>query len=325
MRGLINRLAPVLHLTRITTAFGAVANSWFVVLWTRAHPEERARAAGVMIDRPAWIELAGAAACSTGLYAFAMALNDFLDARRDAALHPERPIPAGRLTRAHTLLLMALLLGVSLGGAALMGPTAVAMALLTAGAVGAFNAAAKFIPSAGFVLLSLIYAAQMMTPNFNLAFVWPVWVAMTHAMLVGAMAHRAGERRPRIARRTRVSALVGWVFWSGVLLWAGVRRAGWYPDWVGPAAGVLPAMLIVGFFLLGTRIMRSASPPAARRDAVQRAGALWLPLYGAAWMLGDGRWGEAAALGAVAAAGLLSMTVLREAFILAEAPLRYER
>ena len=32
-------MAPVLHLTRFTTALGVVANTWFVILWTHAYSE----------------------------------------------------------------------------------------------------------------------------------------------------------------------------------------------------------------------------------------------------------------------------------------------
>ena len=43
---LLQRVAPVLHLTRISTAFALVANTWFVILWTRANGAFEGQAAG---------------------------------------------------------------------------------------------------------------------------------------------------------------------------------------------------------------------------------------------------------------------------------------
>lgn len=36
----IAEMAPVFRLARVSTAFAAVADVWFVILWTRANPEE---------------------------------------------------------------------------------------------------------------------------------------------------------------------------------------------------------------------------------------------------------------------------------------------
>ena len=40
MREVVLRIAPVLRLTRVSGAFAAVGNVWFVVLWTRANAAE---------------------------------------------------------------------------------------------------------------------------------------------------------------------------------------------------------------------------------------------------------------------------------------------
>lgn len=325
MRGTLARLAPVLHLTRVTTAFGAVANSWFVVLWTRATPAEQAGATGPLLARPLWLELAGSAACSVGLFAFAMALNDLLDRRRDSTIHPERPLPSGRLTGTQAAILLASLLAISLAGAALMGWPAVWMALGTAAAAIAYNTAAKFVPSAGLVLIGLIYGAQMMTPNVHLAFVWPVWWAMTHALLVGALTHKAAERRPVITTRVKVFAVSGWAFWSLVLLTVGFWRGGLWPAWVSPAASFGPAVLGIGFYLLGQSILSRPGPAHERAASVQRAGALWLPLYASAWMFGQGYNAESLLFVGLAAAGLLGMTVLKEVYGLIEHPVGFVR
>ena len=62
------RIAPVLRLTRVSSAFAAIANVWLVILWTRASEEELGvvRAAGRAFG-PLWIDLvAGAAGARPG-------------------------------------------------------------------------------------------------------------------------------------------------------------------------------------------------------------------------------------------------------------------
>src|SRR5204863_6365650 len=71
---LLDRISPILRLTRVTTAFAVVANSWFVVLWTRAHPEETA--GPDLSAGPLWLQLGGATANALGLFGFGMCLND---------------------------------------------------------------------------------------------------------------------------------------------------------------------------------------------------------------------------------------------------------
>ncbi len=50
------KMAPVLRLTRVSTAFAAVADVWFVILWTRANEPEHAGAPG-LVDAPLWVLL----------------------------------------------------------------------------------------------------------------------------------------------------------------------------------------------------------------------------------------------------------------------------
>lgn len=325
MRQTLANLAPLLHLTRLTIGVGAVANSWFVVLWSRAVDSESAVAPGSLVEQPLWVVLGGATACSLGLYAFATVLNDVLDRRRDAALHPERPLPSGRVSMGRATAVLVGMLGVSVAGAWVMDRPAVLMTLGTALAVGVFNVFGKFVPSAGLVLLSLIYGGQMMTPNVELVFVWPVWLAMTHALAVGAMSHRAGERRPVLSRRAKAAAVAGWAFWSGVLLAVGAWRGGLWPGFVAWDAALWPALLGLGFLHFGRTVIGLNMPAGARGALVQRAGALWLPFYGVAWMLPLGNAMEAGVLAGLALAGLVGMTVLRGVIDLAENPARFLR
>jgi 4-hydroxybenzoate polyprenyltransferase len=89
-------MAPVFHLTRVTTAFAIVANTWFVILWSRA---ERAfeSPSGRLATAPLWILLAAGAAIALGLFTFGTSLNDILDLKRDRTLRPDRPLAAGQV------------------------------------------------------------------------------------------------------------------------------------------------------------------------------------------------------------------------------------
>ena len=98
-----------------------------------------------------------------------------------------------------------LTMSVALASAAI----AIILGLLTASAILFYDAAIKYIPSFGLVSLGLIYAAHMLIPNVDLVFVWPVWVAMSHSLLVGAMTHRLAGRRPALTPPVVVLALAG--------------------------------------------------------------------------------------------------------------------
>jgi 4-hydroxybenzoate polyprenyltransferase len=328
VRRLLTRISPALHLARVTTAFAAVANVWFVILWTHAsRPREPATAA--FDSMPLWALLAGGAVNALALFAFATTLNDVLDYRRDQFTHPERPIPSGRVSVDGAITLVVCTLGAAVLGATVLGTQAVLLTLLIAGAILFFNAAGKYIPGVGLVVLGLIYAGQAVIPNLNLRFVWPVWLIMTHALLIGAAAHIAGQKSPALSTRAVLFAGVGWAFWSGVMLAVGWARnrgeGGLWPDWVKPSAVIGPVLLIVLFAALSWRrvILLGRGPRAAEKIA--RYGALWLALYACAWMLGQNYAAGALILIALTTAGFLGMTILREIYVMLEHPMGYRR
>lgn len=326
MDGLIKSLSPMLHLTRITNAVAAVGNVWFVVLWSRSASVEAGSGAVLLRREEAWVLLGAGVLVAVGMFAFAMAMNDILDVRRDRSLHPERPLASGRLTAERAVGIIALtLIGATLG-AVVFGTPAVLMCLLTASAILLYNGAIKHIPSFGLVALALIYAAHMLIPNVRLVFMWPVWVAMTHALLVGALTHRLAGRRPALKAPVLGVALAGWLFWSVVLLLVGARRAGSvWPAGVSAygAVGVLGLVLI--FVVLAMFKVRATGSRARAAEKIQRYGSLWLVLYGVAWLAGEGLWNETLVMGGLAAGGFLSMTLLRELYSLLEHPVGYRR
>lgn len=341
MRRLLIRVSPALQLTRVTTAFAAVANVWFVILWTRAMGSAAGGGVepgiGSVHTAPLWVLLAGGAANALGLFAYATALNDVLDWRRDQALRPGRPLPSGRMSMETAVTLVVVTLGVAVLGATVLGIAAVVLTMLVAGAILAFNGAGRFVPAVGLVMLGLIYAGQMVVPNLNLRFVWPVWLVMTHALGVAAMVHVVGRKVPTVSGRAAAASVAGWAFWSVVILGFGYARGGvgsgdggvlrgdLWPDWIRPWAWVGPTTLAGLFALLCWRRVHTLGPGTRAADKIARYGALWLALYACAWLVGQRLWPEAAILGGLTLAGFLGMTILREAFALIEHPVEYRR
>jgi 4-hydroxybenzoate polyprenyltransferase len=255
-----------------------------------------------------------------------MALNDTLDLRRDRALHPDRPLPSGRLTVDTAIGLITLTLLVAILGASTLGLPAVWMALGTAAAVLIYNASVKYLPSVGLVLVALIYAAHMMAANIELVFVWPVWLAMSHMLAVGALSHLLAKRRPALTRAGIASAIAGWLVWSVVLLWVGYHRAGTlWPSWVNVSTLVAPAALCISFLVFAWMRFRRSGATQRSAEKIERYGALWLALYTIAWMAGQGKWTEAGILAGLAVVGFLGMTVLKELYNLAEHPVAFRR
>lgn len=328
MRTLLLRIAPVLHLTRISSSFAAVGNTWFVILWTRASPEHEPGAAG-LLSESLWIQLAAGAASALGLYTFGACLNDTLDVKRDRTLRPDRPLAAGQLPLTAALALIVSALLVAVLGATAFGTAAVVVTLLVAWAIFLFNSAGRFVPGIGLVLLGLIYAGHMLVPNVSLRFIWPVWLVMTHALVVGGVMHVMGRRVPRLSVRAVVAATIGWAFWSGVLFWIGWERTGrptWFwPEWVNPVTAAWPLALVPPFVAVCVWKVRQHGPGPRAAEKLGRYGSLWLPLYGAAWLFGAGRAVAGAALLGLAALALVGMTLLRELYGLVEQPLTFRR
>lgn len=330
MTSLIARLSPLLHLTRITAAFAVTGNIWFVILWTRSVEAERevlASMSGISTaTTPLPIALVGGLCIAIGFYAFAMVANDLLDYRRDRTMHPDRPLPAGKMSLDAARGLTASTLLLAICGAALLGNRPVLVAIVTAVAIMLFNASAKFLPSIGLVLLGLIYAAHMLIANPEMLFLWPVWLAMTHTLAVGAFTHHLAGRRPQLNGRTLLLASTGWAFWTVVLaVLSYVRNGSLWPDFVPGSAAIAPALLAGLYLLFAFSKLRSTRSSTKAADKVQRYGALWLTMYAAAWAFGAGLLGPGIALAGLCVLGLLGMTILRELYSLVEHPIGYRR
>src|SRR5690606_11377235 len=278
--------------------------------------QEQSAAAGARLAQgggPLILLLAGGAAAALGLYAFAVALNDLLDVKRDRLLRPERPLASGQRSERAGARGVAVTLRVATRGAAVL----------------IYNAAGRFVPAIGLTLLGLVFAGAMIAPNIELRFIWPVWLVMTHVIAVGAATHVIGRRSPPLSRRAIVAVIAGWALSSVLLIGAGwlnsLSSDGLWPPWVGPLAPALIGGLILSFVIVATRRVLRLGPGQRAAEKVGRYGALWMSLYTVAWTLGQGLIGPAAILGGLTLAGFLGMTALREAYNLAEHPLGYRR
>lgn len=330
MSSLIARLSPLLHLTRITAAFAVTGNIWFVILWTRTVEAEReatTAARGITTASVALpLALLAGLFVALGFYAFAMVVNDIMDYRRDRTLHPDRPLPAGRVSLDAALGLTVSTVLLAMFGALMLGIEPAMLAIVTAAAILLFNASAKFLPSIGLVLLGLIYAAHMLIANPQMLFLWPVWLAMTHALMVGAFTHHLAGRRPTLNRRTLLLAILGWAFWSLVLATLSVvRNNALWPSFVPVSAAIAPTLLAGLFLLFAFSKTRSTRNAGKAAEKVQRYGALWLPMYAAAWAFGAGLLWPGVTLAVLSLVGLLGMTILRELYSLVEHPIGYRR
>jgi hypothetical protein len=216
-------------------------------------------------------------------------------------------------------------------GATPLGITSVLLTLTVAGAILFFNAAGKYVPGVGLVVLGLIYAGQMVIPNLHLRFVVPVWLVMTHALVVASWVHVLGRKAPGISARATLFAIVGWTFWSGVMFFFGWNRNRGsddmllWPGWVSWTTAIAPTLLAAVFALLVWRRVQLLGRGPRVAEKIARYGALWLSLYGAAWLFGQGLTLGGWILTALAIVGLLGMTVIREAVALIEQPLGYRR
>ena len=312
MSGAAGRIVTALELTRLSMAFGAIADLWLIVLLARADPRYAFMPA---YSLPLPLSLTCAAIAAIGLFAFGASLNDLLDARHDRAFAPQRPLPAGRIRGGQALVVALASLLASLAASVIFGTGGLILAVIVAGLLLLYNAAAKHVPAAGLVTIGIASAATMMIPNDQFTFTLPAWLTMTHATAVATLVYVLDGKRPQITARAGVLAGIGWLFWSILLIGAGVARSpdtGYWPAgsvWWSPVLPVLAAAL---FGIVVVRKVRRAKSQAIAAEKVARYGALWQALYASIWLIACGLHAAGLALGAFAAFGFLAMTILKE-------------
>lgn len=320
VRRLFPRIITAIQLTRLTMAFGAVSDVWFVILLTRADATYNYVHVHAMNLA---VALAAGAIVAIGLFAYGAALNDVLDVRHDTTFSPQRPIPAGRIKLGQAIVVTVGALIVAMLGAITLGKEAAGVTLLTATGILFYNAAGKYIPAVGITTVGLIHAAHMLIPNVQLAFTLPVWLVMTHTMVIAMLVHRLEQKRPRLRRRAIIASVIGWLIWSGVLLGAGARQPeGLWPDDAGALEALAPIAAVAAFAAVAWW-KATGVRGAAAAEKLKRYGAMWQALYGAAWLLVLGLNAQAAWIGAFAIAGFIAMTLIKEITGLSDRPVEY--
>ncbi len=309
VRALTRRILTAIQLTRLTMAFGAVADVWLVILLSRALASEGD--AIPVVSMPLVSALALGAVVAVGLFAYGASLNDVLDARHDSAFSPERPIPAGRIRAGQAIVVTVGALLIAILAAQAMGLLSLQMTLLTAMGILFYNAAGKFIPAAGMISIGLIHAVHMFIPNAELGFTWPAWLVMTHAMAIAYGSHLLEGKRPRISRHAAAVILGSWMTWSGAIIGLGFWREGAWPDRASAVNVLWPALAVVGFIAVA-RWKTIGVSGAVAAEKLRRYGAMWQALYGSAWLLMLDLRTQAVWLGAFAVLGFSGMTIIKE-------------
>ena len=310
MNRTILRILTAIQLTRLTIAFGAVSDIWFVLLLARAGV---GMDEGQTIEGPLILALIAGLFIAVGLYGYAASLNDVLDVRQDATFSPQRPIPAGRIKIGQAVVVTIGSLIVAVLGAVSLGVWPVAVTMFTAAAILFYNTTGRFIPSVGIMTLGLVHAAHMFIPSGALVFTLPVWLVMTHTMVIQSAVHLQENKRPRIGRRSMIAMGLGWIFWSALLLSVPFFRQdhGGWPIEPGTFGIGWPLLAMAGFVIVATWKVRG-TPGRRAAEKLRRYGAMWQSLYGSAWLMAVGLEREALWIGLFAITGFLVMTLLKE-------------
>jgi len=294
-------LSGLLRLVRWPGALTAAANAMtgFLVAHRATTREEAVAAAGVA--------LGGAL-----VYAGGVALNDVADAERDRTIHPERPIPSGRVGRAAAATFgLALLVGgagLSMAAGGVWAGAATAAAALFA---WIYDFGAKKFVVAGAAALGLARAANAVagalassTPDALFgpaapphAALYPAAVLAYAAILV-VVSTREESRPGPVALGASATSL----FVAAALPWA-VFAAAWR---FAPALAYAPLLVV----LVGAA-RDSASPDGPGVGALVRAAVFGFLLVDAAWLFGVARYGEGFALVMVYVAVRLALSRAR--------------
>ncbi len=320
MRKVLQQVFAAIQLTRLTIAFGAISDIWFIILLTRANEEYNYLP---VFNLPLFVALLSGVVVAVGLFAYGASLNDVLDVRHDTAFSPDRPIPAGHIRPAQAAVVTVGSLIVAVLGAVFLGMWAVCITLLTAAGLLFYNAAGKFIPAVGVLTIGLIHAAHMLIPNHQLTFMLPVWFVMTHTMAIATAVHVLEDKRPRFSRRSVIVLVIGWCAWSIIILGAGMLPEGdMWPVGTHWGGIVYPLLVVIAFLAVAWWKVTVVDGKVAA-EKLKRYGAMWQSLYGAAWLLALGLAVEAMWIGLFAIAGFIAMTVIKEMSGLTGRPLEY--
>lgn len=265
------RLVHILELGRIELVFASISNAWLIVFLSR-HVEPMVRQIEAVRPPPAGMPLSVllpvTAVASAGLAVYGLALNDVLDVRRDRAMAPTRPIPAGRVALPAAVVVSVTALLLALAAATVLGKLSIFAALAVAAAALFYNATGKYLPAVGAVSLGLIHAGAMLVPNPRMGYVWPVLLVFTHVTIYATITHRLEGKRPRMSGAELSGVVAGWTFITltavAIMSQGGVTHLDEGPGvWLGPIAAAclyaIVAVLITRHHLSSRRQKRLAA------------------------------------------------------------------
>lgn len=173
-------------------AFGAITDLWLIVILSRSRDDYHYMPVATM---PLAQALICSAVTAVGLFSFAAALNDLLDAKHDRIFSPHRPIASGDIGAVQAFFVAIASLLLALVGVLSFGFGALFIALLIAGGTLFYNGTAKYIPGVGLLTIGLLHAGHMLIPNDQFTFTLPAWLAMTHATAVATIMHFVQAKR----------------------------------------------------------------------------------------------------------------------------------
>ncbi|MEM9417419.1 MAG: hypothetical protein AAGA25_00010 [Planctomycetota bacterium] len=318
VRQLLNA-AQLLGMTRLGLVLSTISGAWLMTYLAFAIEPEAHRNSDLIRLGLGWALLASGGA-ALGLSVCAVALNDVLDRRQDRALGldaegDDKPVAEGRVSvRAATAVAVGALL-VAVFAAGVLGQTSFRLAVLLGAGVLFYNFAGRFVPAVGIVTVGLLHGVSMAVPNPETGFAWPVWLALSHVMACGLVRHHLENKRPRLRPRDIWGVLLGWGFWSLVILLLINTRRDTGQAAVGGLIWIGPVLATLGFPLVTWWVTRTGRKTSRLRFvAVLGAGAArrfrrlsvgWLMVYDAAWLWSLGLWWQGFTV-----VGLLALVVL---------------
>ena len=224
-----------------------MADIWLVVLLSRAFPSADTTALSPI---PLTLALIASAAVAIGFFAFGGVLNDLVDVKRDRALAPERPIPAGQIPARNAVLLASACLLCGFVGAYPFGGVAVPLALLLAVAILIYDAAAKYVPAARLALFGVLSGISMLIPDGRFPFAIVVVMAVLESIATATAAYIVEGKRPLLSTRSRFILAASILCIIAVIVET-ARITNVNIDWIPGEMGYAELSIPVGVFFIG--------------------------------------------------------------------------
>jgi len=288
----LRQILSLLQLTRIALALAVVSNSWLTV-FLAIHVEPPSGSNTIIESMPLAFALLLGAVVAVGLHVYGVSLNDVLDARHDRLFSPHRPIPAGRVHRTSAVVVAVVGLLAAILAAHFLGQAAILLCIIAAAGILFFNAMGKYLPAAGILALALIRVLNMLVPNAQLGFAWPIWMMMTHVLASAALGYLLEDKRPRLRGREVTLLALGWMLGTAAIVafmtWRGTLLAYGRPFiWIGPAIAAALFFAVSWWVVVRSNKLRDGGDLHGERRRLgrhyMRLSILWLIVYDAAWL-----------------------------------------